>query len=487
MIATLTVRVEAHDPPERGKRRPYRVRCHDGTAPLNLVFFHAKRPYLEKLLPIGETRVVSGRVEHYGGEAQMVHPDHVVLPAQADQIRVVEPLYRSTEGLGQKVLRRAVFAATGLAPALPEWIDRSLLDARDWPAWREALMIAHHPESSQDLALTTAARTRLAFDELFANQLAVALVRHRQRRLPGRQTSGDGALSARLKASLPYKLTAGQERAVAEVAADMASSRRMLRLLQGDVGSGKTAVALLSIAIAVEAGAQAAMMAPTEILARQHFKFLSETLGRHGVKVALLGGRERATRRAEVLAGLADGSINVLVGTHALFQEDVAFRDLALAVIDEQHRFGVHQRLQLSSKGRGVDVLVMTATPIPRTLALTAYGDMDVSRLEEKPAGRQPILTRVLPMSRLDDVVVAVQRAIADGEKVYWVCPMVEESETADMTAATARHAHLHELLGDRVALVHGKMKSDEKEAVVNRFRAPAGTPAPPMCWSQPR
>ncbi len=468
-IVTLTLTVDAHLPPAN-RRHPYKVRCRDETGFVHLVFFHARPEYLARVLPEGATRVVSGKLERFGAELQMTHPDHIVTPAEGERLRAVEPVYPMTAGLPSKTLLKAVEGALDRLPALPEWIEPSYLKRRGWLPWREALLAAHRPQSEADLAPEAPARQRLAFDELLANQLALALVRAQQRRLPGRRIEGDGRLRQKAVAALPFALTGSQRQALAEIAADMASPSRMLRLLQGDVGSGKTVVALLAMLNAVETGAQAALLAPTEILARQHHKTIAPLAEAAGVELALLTGRDKGKARSRLLERLADGQTALAVGTHALFQEDVTFRDLALVVIDEQHRFGVHQRLALAEKGRAADVLVMTATPIPRTLMLTAYGDLDVSRLTEKPAGRQPIDTRTLPLDRLDEVVAAVERAIRQGARVYWVCPLVEESEAIDIAAAADRHAHLVRRFGARVGLVHGRLKGAEKDAAMAAF-----------------
>ncbi|MGH6939403.1 ATP-dependent DNA helicase RecG [Hypericibacter sp.] len=468
-IITVTVTVDRHEKP-RTPRLPYRVRCHDATGSLTLVFFNAKADWLEKTLPIGETRVVSGRVERYQGELQMAHPDHVVPEAEAETVRRVEPVYPLTAGLTPRLLAKAVRAAVDRAPELPEWIDAEYLKRQGWAGWRSSLTTAHTPAELADLEPTMLARQRLAFDELLASQLALALVRARQRKLVGRRLKGDGSIRARIAKALPFSLTGSQKTAIAEIEADMAGPAPMLRLLQGDVGSGKTVVALMAMAIAVEAGAQAALLAPTDILARQHLATISPLAEAAGLRVGLLTGRDRAKARADTLAGLADGSIPIVVGTHALVQEDVEFRDLGLAVIDEQHRFGVHQRLLLAEKGKGADVLVMTATPIPRTLMLTAYGDLDVSRLTEKPAGRQPIDTRAVPLDRIEEVVAAVGRGIADGARAYWICPLVEESEAVDLANAEARFADLSQRLPVRVGLVHGQQKAAERDAAMTAF-----------------
>jgi ATP-dependent DNA helicase RecG len=468
-IATLTVTVERHRKPPN-PRLPYKVIVSDASGRMTLVFFHAREDYLQKLLPVGETRVVSGKIDLFDGEAQMAHPDHVGTLAEMDRIRAVEPVYPLTEGLSQRVLAKAIRSALDGAPELPEWIEPTYLALQGWAPWRESVRAAHVPANESDLAPTAKARLRLAYDELLANQLALALVRANLRTLKGRAVVGDERLRARAVAALPFALTSSQETALAEILADMAAEARMLRLLQGDVGSGKTVVAALAMLNAIEAGGQAALMAPTEILARQHLATLAPLAEAAGVRVALLTGRERGRTRDEVLAGLASGEIAVAVGTHALFQEDVAFADLALAVIDEQHRFGVHQRLTLAAKGRAVDILVMTATPIPRTLMLTAYGDVDVSRLTEKPAGRKPVDTRTVPLERLGEVTDAVGRAIDEEARVFWVCPLVAESEILDVAAAEDRYRHLAQLFGTRVGLVHGRMKGPDKDRAMDDF-----------------
>ena len=468
-VATITVHVDKHRKPAR-RRLPYKVYCSDETGTLVLVFFHARADYLLKKLPEGETRVVSGKVEIFGGETQITHPDHIGTLEDLDSMRSVEPVYPLTAGLSLKVLARATRVALELAPDLEEWLDPAHAERRGWRPWGESLKRAHEPEGEADLEPTTIARSRLAFDELLANQLALALVRKNMRRLPGVETRGDGRLRSRVLDALPFRLTAGQETALDEIDADMVSDIRMLRLLQGDVGSGKTVVALLAMLAAVESGAQAALMAPTEILARQHLATIEPLAEAAGVSVVLLTGREKGKARARVIEALASGEADLAVGTHALFQEGVEFRRLALAVIDEQHRFGVHQRLTLAAKGRAVDVLVMTATPIPRTLLLTAYGDMDVSRLLEKPPGRKPVETRVMPLDRLGDVTAAVSRAVDAGAKVYWVCPLVEESEVIDAAAAEDRYAGLAKIFGARAGLVHGRMKGADKDAVMEAF-----------------
>jgi ATP-dependent DNA helicase RecG len=469
VIVTVTVTVDEHRAP-RHKRQPYRVLCHDDSSALALVFFHAREDYLLRTLPVGARRVISGKIDHFGDMPQITHPDHVVTPEEADSLPRIEPVYPMAAGLTPRPLAKAVSGAIERIPDLAEWLDPAYRARNKWPSWRDAVSAVHHPEGAADLEPTTTVRQRLAYDELLSNQLALGLVRRHLRGTGGRVMTSDGHLRDKALRALPYRLTNGQVAALEDVANDLASERRTLRLLQGDVGSGKTVVAFLAMLIAVEAGSQAAMLAPTEILARQHYAAIAPLAEQIGIRCEVLTGRDKGKARAALLAALEAGEIDILLGTHAVIQKDVAFHDLAFAVIDEQHRFGVHQRLQVQRKGRGVDMMVMTATPIPRTLMLTAYGDMDVSRLVEKPPGRQPITTAALPISRLEDVIAAVSRAIDRGERVYWVCPLVEESETIDLAAAEDRFAALSERFGDRVGLVHGRMKPAARDPVMEGF-----------------
>jgi ATP-dependent DNA helicase RecG len=467
-VATLQVRVEAHRPGMG--RRPYRVVCADDTGILTLVYFNVKGDYLARLYPVGSERIVSGRVEFYNGIPQIAHPDLVLRPDEIDRLKPFEPVYPLTAGLPLRVVQRTVTGALERLPDLPEWIDPGLKRQRGWPNWSEAVRSAHAPAGEADLAPHASARERLAYDEVLASQLAVALVRARRQRRPGRAIRGSGELAAKVEAGLGFAPTRAQRLALAEISADMAAPRHMMRLLQGDVGSGKTLVALMAMLAAVESGAQAALMAPTEILARQHHMTLRRLARPAEIEIGLLIGRERGGTRNVTLAGLGSGLIAIAVGTHALLQPEVAFHDLALVVIDEQHRFGVEQRLALTEKGRHADTLLMSATPIPRTLIMTAYGDLDVSRLDEKPPGRRPVDTRTLPLERLDEVTTALGRALAQGAKAYWICPLVDESEDADLAAARERAKTLDAAFPGRVGLVHGRMKAADKDRVMTAF-----------------
>ncbi len=470
-VVTVAVTVDRHRAPPPGRSRaPYLVYASDDTADVVITYFNPHADYIKRLLPVGTLRYVSGTTALYDGMLQMVHPDRVVDEAGLAKLPLIEPVYPLTEGLSLYQLRKAIDGALAKLPELPEWQDPAFVKRSKFPTWSEALRTLHRPDAPDDLLPESAAWSRLAYDELLASQLALAMVRAHLRRVSGRSNAGDGRLREKVIAALPYTLTTSQQRALGEIAKDLAAPHRMLRLLQGDVGSGKTVVALLASAAVIEAGRQAALMAPTEILARQHFATISGLAEATGLRVALLTGRERGRERTDILARLAGGEIDLLIGTHALFQEQVEFRDLALAVVDEQHRFGVHQRLALGMKGADVDVLVMTATPIPRTLVLTYFGDMEVSELREKPGGRKPIDTRTVPLGRINEVVAGVGRALEEGRRAYWVCPLVDESESSDLAAAEARFRSLEERFGARVGLVHGKMKGSDKDRAMDDF-----------------
>jgi ATP-dependent DNA helicase RecG len=467
IIVTLTI--VRHD--QGGPRSPLRVRAVDsGGQWVDLVFFGQSGAWARSRLPIQEVRRISGKLDRYGQTLQISHPE-IALPGDALGPALREPVYPLTEGITNKRMAQLVGLALERAPDLPEWIEASVLERHGWPGWRAALDAAHA------LVGEGKAKDRLAYDELLANQLALLLVRRDTRARKGRALAGDGRLTAPLIAGLPWPMTAAQRRVLGEIAGDMAQASPMLRLLQGDVGSGKTLVALVSMLTAVEAGAQAALLAPTEILARQHHASISKLLGDLPVRVAILTGRDRKASggkvRADILDDLAMGRIDILIGTHAIFQDAVDYHDLGLVVVDEQHRFGVAQRLLLAAKAKAPPhLLAMTATPIPRSLQLTQYGEMDASQIDELPPGRQPIETRVLAVERIDEVVAGLGRHLAGGGQAYWVCPLVEGSESGDEAAAELRATMLRARFGEGVGLVHGRMKPAEKDAVMAAFSA---------------
>jgi len=476
-IATLKVRVDRHQPAPPGRKSvPYRVFVHDETGEMALTFFHSKQAWLEKILPVGETVLVSGKVEWFNGRPSMVHPDHIVAESEADSLPLIEPVYPLTAGLSPKLLRRAIESALDLMPTLPEWADPHLVKRNSFPDMAGAVRHLHHPQSALDLDPQTAARRRLAYDELLAGQLSLALVRQTLRKLPGQPVNAEGRLRRQVLDALPFSLTGSQQAAVGDILQDMAGSDRMLRLLQGDVGSGKTAVAMMAMADAVEAGGQAVLMAPTEILARQHYATIRKMAEAAGIEVAVLTSRAKGRERKDLLEKIANGEAQIVIGTHALFQESVSYANLTLAVVDEQHRFGVHQRLRLTAKGAAPHMLVMTATPIPRTLVLAAFGDMDVSKLTEKPAGRQPITTVTIPDERIEEIVERLRSALREGRKAYWICPLVEDSQDSDLMSVESRHSSLVKALGPelgrQVSLLHGRMSSEEKDQAMTAFKS---------------
>ncbi|WP_377298692.1 ATP-dependent DNA helicase RecG [Rhizobium sp. SGZ-381] len=475
-IVTIEGRVDRHQPPPSGSNMPYRVFLHDETGELALTFFRAKGNWLEKALPIDERVMVSGKVDWFNGRPSMVHPDLMMKVSDVGDMPLVEPVYPMTAGLMPKVLRRAVEGSLARLPEFPEWMDLALQQKQGLPSVSDAFRQLHDPRDAHDLDPQTPSRRRLAYDELLAGQVSLALVRQKLRKVAGRPIRVKGTIAAAIRSALPFSLTGSQSKAINDIRADIAKDERMLRLLQGDVGAGKTLVALMAMADAVEAGGQAVLMAPTEILARQHFATISRFGQAVGLKVEVLTGRVKGRERDAVMERIASGEAQIIVGTHALFQDAIVYKDLMLAVVDEQHRFGVHQRLRLTAKGISPHMLVMTATPIPRTLVLAAFGDMDVSKLTEKPAGRKPIQTVTVPTERTDEIVGRLRSALADGKKAYWICPLVEESDASELMSAEERHAALVKALGPqlgaRIGLVHGRMTGAEKDAVMAAFKA---------------
>ncbi|MBB3410460.1 ATP-dependent DNA helicase RecG [Rhizobium sp. BK316] len=472
-IVTITARVDRHQAPPRGNRNvPYRVFLHDETGELSLVFFRGQAAWLEKQLPIDEEVTVSGKVDWFNGRASMVHPDYIVKASEGENLPLIEPIYPLTAGLSPKTLRKIIEAALPRMPELPEWIDLSLAQKQGLPSIRDSFHMLHEPRDTSDIDPQTPARRRLAYDEFLAGQLSLALVRQRLRKVAGQPVHATGEISGKILQSLPFSPTRSQTEAVADVLKDMAGDERMLRLLQGDVGSGKTLVALLSMAAVIESGGQAVLMAPTEILARQHHATISKFADAAGLGVEVLTGRTKGREREDILERIASGEAQIIIGTHALFQDSVNYKNLMLAVVDEQHRFGVHQRLRLTAKGISPHMLVMTATPIPRTLVLAAFGDMDVSKLTEKPAGRKPIQTITVPIERTGEIVGRLKSALAEGKKAYWICPLVEESEEVDLMSVEERHATLVSALGPGIGLIHGRMSGPEKDAVMLAFKS---------------
>ncbi len=469
-LVILEVEIERHIA-GHGRNTPYKIFVRDETSDLLLTFFHARPDYLKRVLPEGGTRIISGKIERFRGQIQMTHPDYIVPTQDKSDIPLFETIYPLTAGLTQKLARKAVAGTFEIMPDLPEWLDTPLMTSKEWPTWAQALTSLHHPQSKIEAGPDTVHRQRLAYDEFLARQLALALAREHTRKQNGRAFIDTGDYVKDVLGAVPFTPTDAQMRVYSEISQDLSAPTRMARLLQGDVGAGKTFVAALAAAHICGSGAQVAIMAPTEILARQHLKSLGGFLDAANLTVVAYTGRDKGVQRKAILRGLKEGHIDVICGTHALFQDEVKFSDLGLVIIDEQHRFGVRDRLRLSQKGRQADILVMTATPIPRTLALTSYGDMDISILDEKPLGRKAIETRIVPIEKMQAVIDGLERVLAKGEQVYWVCPLVEGSNLIDLASAEERFRHLSAIYGERVGILHGKMKAQEKEAISEQFK----------------
>ncbi len=470
-IATLKLHIDSHMPAPRGKRNvPHRVDAHDESGEISLIFFGNNGGWVEKSLPEGHQRFISGEIAGFGGKKQMVHPDYMVPLDKFDTMPKVEPVYPLTHGLSSKILRRLTNNVVESLPTLPEWANQQRIAENNWPSFSKAMKMVHQPDQPEDVDILGSARSRLAYDEYLAGQLTLQLIRNQMIVEHGVPKTFTGERTQKLQSALPFELTQGQQSAIEEITQDMASANRMSRLLQGDVGSGKTIVALMAMAAIAETGAQSALMAPTELLANQHFKSLQPLCDAISLNIVLLTGKMKAAEKRAATEKIENGDVQIIIGTHALFQASVNFANLGLTVVDEQHRFGVHQRLALSEKGQNSDLLVMTATPIPRTLILTHFGDMAVSILAEKPAGRQPIDTAIIPSTAYERIVARLKIQVSEGAQAYWVCPLVEESEFIDLTSAEDRHADLRKTFGDKVGLIHGRMKPADKEKVMQSF-----------------
>lgn len=454
-----------------GARRPYRIAVGDATRFLDLIFFNARPQYLEQNLPVGSQRLISGRFENFQGKLQITHPDHIGALESLKDWQGIEPVYALTQGLSQKQMRKIVTTALHRVQPLPEWISSNILQKYQWQPWHDSLNRCHKPTQEIDTFPSSIHRRRLAFDELLANQLAIIIVRQAHSAQNGQVIRGSGLLQHKVRSILPFQLTKDQEQSLEEIKSDMESGQRMIRLLQGDVGAGKTIVAFLSLLKAVEAGFQGALLAPTEILVKQHFQTLSPWADVAGISLEILLGKDTPKVKKEKYERLSTGQIQIVVGTHALVQEGVIFQNLGLIVVDEQHRFGVEQRLKLAEKGQHVDVLAMTATPIPRTLMLAVYGDLSTSYLREKPSGREEIQTKAMSLDRLDDVLDGIQRVLREGDKIYWICPLIEESEKLDLAAAEKRFELLNLRFPGLTGLVHGRIKGPERDAIMTQFR----------------
>ncbi len=471
-IVTIDITVSKHSPSRR-RGLPYKITCIDETGEVDLIWFNARKQYLEDILPVGSNATISGKIETYKNRKQIIHPQHIVKNQELNDFQDIEPVYRLTQGLSNKVIRNYIKKAIDMVPDLPEWHDKELIKRMKWPTFSKSIKDCHNPQSTQDLDHQNISKQRLSYDELLANQLSLALIAKNFEAPRGQIINDKNQLVKELLNNLSFELTNSQKVSIDEISNDLCKPDRMIRLLQGDVGSGKTIVALAGLFHVAGSLKQGAMMAPTELLARQHYESIKDLCLKSNINVSILTGKTKQKDREKVLNDLKEGKIDIIIGTHALFQEKVIFNDLGLVIIDEQHRFGVHQRLSLTSKSKDYppDILIMSATPIPRTLELTAFGSMQVSRLLDKPKGRKPIKTIAKPIDKIDEVIDSIERLINIDEKTYWVCPLIEESEKIDLAAAEDRFHQLNLIYKDKVALVHGKMKIEDREKVMNEFK----------------
>ncbi|MEM7073167.1 MAG: DEAD/DEAH box helicase, partial [Pseudomonadota bacterium] len=397
---------------------PHLVECRLGDEPLALVFFNHHSAWLLRTLPIQASRVIAGKLEYFRERAQIIHPDYIVAPDRQAHIPGIEPVYPAVAGLTSKMIASLIKAAGQRLPDLAEWLDTDLCKRQGWQSWKASMLALHQPEA--DGKPSRAALDRLAYDELLARQLALMMNRAHHQSRSGLALRAGGALFARLMEGLPFKLTRAQERAIAEIKADQQSPIRMLRMLQGDVGSGKTLVALAAMLLAVEDGRQAVLVAPTEVLVSQHRAVIAPMAERLGIELACLTSNETGKARRQMLQMLESGAARLILGTHALFQAGVQFCDLACVIVDEQHRFGVEQRLAIAAKGKQADMLVMSATPIPRTLAMVAFADLDHSYLDEKPKGRKPVKTLIAHEEKIEALIARIRERARDMQ-IFWV------------------------------------------------------------------
>ena len=471
-IVTINLTVLKHKPSRR-RGLPYKITCIDETGEIDLIWFNARRQYLEEILPIGSNLTISGKIETYKKRKQIIHPQHIIKEDDKNSFQEIEPVYRLTQGLTNKVVRNYINKALEITPSLPEWHDKELIKKMNWPNFTSAIKDIHNPKNLDDLDHENTSKQRISYDELLANQLSLALISKNFEAPKGQKITDKRKLVNNLLKNLPFELTNSQKTSIKEIINDLNKTERMIRLLQGDVGSGKTIVALAGLFHCAGSSKQGVMMAPTELLARQHFEGLKDLCFKSGISINILTGKIKSKERKIILNDIANGKIDIIIGTHALFQEKVVFNDLGLVIIDEQHRFGVHQRLSLTSKSieSPPDILIMSATPIPRTLELTAFGSMQVSRLLDKPIGRKPIKTLAKPINKIDEVIKSLERLISINEKTYWVCPLIEESEKIDLAAAEDRYHQLNDIYKGKVGLVHGKMKIEDRERVMSEFK----------------
>lgn len=466
-----SVKVTGFDISSRFSKSPSKIICRTkDDKQVNILFFNTKGNYLEKSYAVGQELIVTGQVNVNAFKYEIIHPDALVAANEAFKISEKEPIYSSTYGLVSKYIWLSIKGALNLLPDLPEWLPQQIINKYKLPSVNRALVALHNPKNQEDFLHSNLNRVRLAVDEIYAHQLSLFSMRNKLKREIKPPLIFSGDLFKRMLSLLTFSLTEDQQKVIAEIASDLRSASKMMRLIQGDVGAGKTLVALSAMLFVLEANKQSALMVPTELLAHQHFKNIEKLCAQLGVKVGLLIGKQSAKQRAEILGGIEKGEYGIVIGTHALFQVKVKFKDLGLVIVDEQHRFGVNQRKMLLEKGNNADFLMMTATPIPRTLEMLTYGDLDVSVIRNKPANRKEIITSVSPVKALNEVILSLSKIIEKDEQAYWVCPMIEETEDADVAFVNERYESLNDIYKNQVGLIHGKMKQVERDEVMLKF-----------------
>ena len=470
-LVTLKIEVIKHYP-SKFRRQPYRVSCLANETPIDIVYFNARHPVVRSVLPVKNIKMISGKLEFFKNKFQITHPSSIENISDIQLLREKEPVYSLTAGLNMKSFIKLSNQVLQSVPDLGEWINKTLIEKYKFTSWKDAVEKLHNPEIDDTYSEKNNYRRRLAFDELFAHQLAICIVRTIDNRKKSISFKSDGNFKNKLIKNLEFKLTNSQLKVLNEIQSDLFSNKQMIRLLQGDVGSGKTIVALISMLTVIESGYQVTLMAPTSILAYQHYENISKLINKLPIDIDILTGKDKGRKRLEKLEKIKSGDTKIIIGTHALIQEGVNFNKLGLSVIDEQHRFGVYQRMAFNYKGFRPSILVMSATPIPRTLTLAAYGDMDESRLIEKPIGRKPIKTSVLTLKKEKNLIERIKNKINNSyDKFFWVCPLIEESQELDLKAATDRYNSLNKLFKNQVLLIHGQLNEKEKEDTMEKFK----------------
>ena len=470
-FVTLKIEVIKHYP-SKFRRQPYRVSCLANETAIDIVYFNARHPVIRSILPHKSFKMISGKLEFFKNKFQITHPSNIENVTDIQLLREKEPVYSLTAGLNMKTFIKLSNQVLDSIPNLKEWIEERLLLKYNFISWKEAIEKLHNPEIEDTYSEKNIFRRRLAFDELLAHQLAICIIRTIDNKKISVVFKNNNKLKNDLIKNLEFKLTNSQINVVDEIQKDLVSNKQMIRLLQGDVGSGKTIVALISMLTVIESGYQVTLMAPTSILAYQHYENISKLILNLPIEIDILTGKDKGKKRIEKLDRIKDGKTQIIIGTHALIQEGVNFKKLGLSVIDEQHRFGVYQRMAFNYKGFRPSILVMSATPIPRTLTLAAYGDMDESRLIEKPIGRKPIKTTSLTLKKEKNLIERIKKKINNSnDKFFWVCPLIEESQELDLKAATDRYIALNKIFKNKVMLIHGQLSEKDKELTMEKFK----------------